>query len=586
MIDKKIKNKSFVYLILILLVAILLRFYKISTLPYPLNGDEKAFGYYAWSVSHFGTDEYGNKFPLYFPSIGDYKYPVYAYLTAPFAYIFGLNSYLPRLVSSLASILMIFVIYKFSKLLFKSEKIALLSAGLLAISPWNITFSRTASESNLMTLLSFSGFYFLYKYLIINQKFKDIFISYILLTLSLFTYSVSRIFIPIMILFLFIFSIIQKNKFKTKKILILLIFISFITCLSFINPASRARANSISVLSRSQTRQEWINDSAYVLGLGQPTNPFITRVFFNKPIALVNELFQRYLIHFSPNYLFVSGDIVKLNAIHNFGNFYIFEIIFFIIGISLLIKKIFKKDFSSFIIIAGILISPIAASATIETPSAVRQLVGLPYFIIAISLGLNFLIKKIKWAMIPIIIVYIYFFLFLILSIFKIKPFQQPWTTDQGNKQLADLIWKVKDNYKYIFVPNDSYIDFLFYKKVTPKDFLSESTIKLEKIGEWNRVSQYKNIIYNVDKSCPKTGQLNALYVCRGEEISPYSNIVDIIRYNDNVPQYIIIDFLPNHKPTSTLPTGIKYIKDQDLDKRWPNSIFTNPNQYYLDLIL
>lgn len=580
------KHKSKIILLIISIIAIVLRFFYLGSLPYSLNGDEKAFGYYAWSIANFGTDEYGNKLPLYFPSIGDYKYPVYTYLSAPFSYVLGLNENLPRLVSSLASILMIFVIYSFSKILFKSEKIALISAGLLAISPWNITFSRTASESNLMTLLSFSGFYFLYKYLFSYPKIKNLVFSLTLLILSLFTYSAGRIFIPLMILFFVVFSIIKKNKIAIKKSLIIFISICLIVGISFINPASRARANSISVLSRSETRQEWLAQSAYVLGLGQPTNPLITRTFFNKPIALFNELVQRYLSHFSPNYLFVSGDIVKLNAIHNFGNFYIFEIIFFIIGIGLLINRIFKKDFPSFLIIAGIIISPIAASTTIETPSAVRQLVGLPYFLIAISLGINLLVKKIKWIIVLIVMLYLYFFIFLILSIFKIKPYQQPWTTDQGNQELVNKIWQVKDNYKYVFIPNDPYIDFLFYKKISPKDFLSEAKIKTEKIGEWNRVIQYKNIIFNVDKNCTKTGQVNALYICTGEEVSPYANIIDVIRYNDGNPKYIIYDFIPNFKPTTNPPSKIKYMKEDELDWRWPNSIYTIPNQYYIDLFL
>ena len=128
-------------LTLIIVLAVIVRFVQLSDIPYPLNGDEKAFGYYAWSIAHFGTDEYGHKFPLYFPSIGDYKYPVYAYFSAPFSYIFGLSPILPRFLSSLASVFMVFIIYKFSSLLFKSKTIGLISAFLFAISPWNITFS-------------------------------------------------------------------------------------------------------------------------------------------------------------------------------------------------------------------------------------------------------------------------------------------------------------------------------------------------------------------------------------------------------------------------------------------------------------
>ncbi len=582
-----IKNKKILLLSLVLILGIFLRFYKISDLPYPLNGDEKAFGYYAWSISHFGSDEYGNKLPFYFPSIGDYKYPVYTYLSAPLSYIFGLNPILPRLISSIASILLIITVYKFSFLLFKSSKIALISAILVTISPWNITFSRTASEANLMTFLSFLGFYFFYKFLV-NKKneTKLLFYSGILFLISFFTYSASRVFIPIMILFLLLFLIFTKNYQKIKPTLLFFVFTVILVLLSFISPSSRVRANNLSILPNFQTRYEWINQSTYTLGLGNPTNPLITRLFFNKATAFFKEFTNRYISHFSFNYLFLTGDIVKLNSIPNFGNFYVFEIIFFILGISTLVNKIFKKDLASFLIFSGIVISPIAASTTIETPSAVRQLVGLPYLILAISLGLNFLLKKSKLSLMVIILFYVYFFLFLLLSVFKIKPYAQPWTTDQGNQELVKIIWSLKDNYKYIFVPNDPYIDFLFYNKITPKDFLSNAKIEEEKTGKWNRVSQLQNIIFNVDSNCPKTGQKNALYVCTGEEISPFAHIVDVINYSDNIPHYVLIDFPGGDQTQQIAPAQIKYILPKDMDQRWPSGIFTNPNQYYLNLIL
>jgi hypothetical protein len=80
-----------------------------------------------------------------------------------------------------------------------------------------------------------------------------------------------------------------------------------------------------------------------------------------------------------------------------------------------------------------------------------------------------------------------------------------------------------------------------------------------------------------------KTGQKNALYVCIGEEISPFAHIIDVINYNDNVPHYLLIDFPGEDQSQQKIPPQIKYILQKDMDKRWPNGIYTNPNQYYLD---
>jgi hypothetical protein len=56
------KKKNLYLLMLIIGLGSLLRLWKLTTLPLPPNGDELAFGYYGWSLLHFGTDEYGKLF--------------------------------------------------------------------------------------------------------------------------------------------------------------------------------------------------------------------------------------------------------------------------------------------------------------------------------------------------------------------------------------------------------------------------------------------------------------------------------------------------------------------------------------------
>lgn len=55
-------------LIVILLLAIVLRFYKLASFPVSLYWDEAAIGYDAFSIAKTGHDQYGKKFPLLFQS--------------------------------------------------------------------------------------------------------------------------------------------------------------------------------------------------------------------------------------------------------------------------------------------------------------------------------------------------------------------------------------------------------------------------------------------------------------------------------------------------------------------------------------
>jgi len=89
---RTVKQKTYLkILIAIVALGFVLRAWRLTSLPLPPNGDELAFGYYGWSLLHYGMDEYGNKFPVYFSSIGDYKFPVLAYLNIIPATVFGLS---------------------------------------------------------------------------------------------------------------------------------------------------------------------------------------------------------------------------------------------------------------------------------------------------------------------------------------------------------------------------------------------------------------------------------------------------------------------------------------------------------------
>lgn len=77
-------SKKFI-LFSIFILAFLLRFVGLEKLSPPLNRDEAALGYNAYSLLQTGKDEHGISWPLAFESIGDYKMPGYIYLSL-FAY--------------------------------------------------------------------------------------------------------------------------------------------------------------------------------------------------------------------------------------------------------------------------------------------------------------------------------------------------------------------------------------------------------------------------------------------------------------------------------------------------------------------
>jgi len=109
-------------LVLIVLVAFGLRFYRLGSAPPSINWDEAAVGYNAWTIANWGKDEWGRTLPLVFKSFGEYKHPVYVYLTVPFVALFGLTDFAVRAPSAFFGVLNVVVIFFLARRLFKSNE--------------------------------------------------------------------------------------------------------------------------------------------------------------------------------------------------------------------------------------------------------------------------------------------------------------------------------------------------------------------------------------------------------------------------------------------------------------------------------
>ena len=111
----KNEKKKNIILFLIFLLAFFLRVYKINSIPGFLNRDEASIGYNAYSILKTAKDEHNKILPLFFESFGDWKMPVYIYLTVPFVWLFGLEIYSVRLLSAIAGTLTFLVVYFLTK---------------------------------------------------------------------------------------------------------------------------------------------------------------------------------------------------------------------------------------------------------------------------------------------------------------------------------------------------------------------------------------------------------------------------------------------------------------------------------------
>src|SRR5437016_4660362 len=116
-------KKSWIVLLLIVLVASALRLWQIGHVPISPDWDEASLGYNAYAILHTGKDEYGKFMPVVLESFGDYKPALYTYLIIPFLLVFNLSIIAVRLPSVLFGIATVIAVFFLVKDLFKRTDI-------------------------------------------------------------------------------------------------------------------------------------------------------------------------------------------------------------------------------------------------------------------------------------------------------------------------------------------------------------------------------------------------------------------------------------------------------------------------------
>jgi len=389
------KNKWL--LLIIIIVAAALRLYHLNLNPPSLNWDEAAVGWNANTIFHTRRDEYGTRLPLSFKSFGDYKAPVYIYLTAPIVGLFGMNPVSVRLVSVLAGIASVYLLYLLGFEL-KNKQLGIIAATLLAITPWHVILSRPAFEPNLALFFVLLGTYFFLKAL---QKPFYFMLCVFSFTLSFYTYHSPKIFVPIFLLGL---SFIYRHLLLSKKLRIWLlasVFLGLIILIPLIKET---------LLSNSAVRF-------------QGTSVFYDQQGVKLPLklSLISQIFKNYFIHYSPAYLFFgSGNMPRLQ-LRTVGPLLLIEAPFLLIGLIYLLKNK-RKQWSQFLL-WWLVVGPIPAMIGREVPHPLRAYNLLPPLIIITALGIYQIMTRSRMYLIygllavnSLFFLYHYFFIYPIYS--------------------------------------------------------------------------------------------------------------------------------------------------------------------------
>jgi len=486
----ELQNKKFSIsiLIIILLLGFVLRFWQLGKVPLSPDWDEVALGYDAYSIIHTGRDEFGIFMPPVLRSFDDYKPALYAYLAVPTVAIFGLTVFAVRLPSVVMGILGVFAIYFLVKELFEnrerapneknySEILALIAAFLMAVSPWQIQFSRIAFETN--TGLTFNllvGLFFL------KGLKKPWMLSFATLFagLNLAVYQSERVFTPLLALALVI--IYWKELFAvSKKYLIMCLIVGLIVSLPtviyvFTHVDSLERAAGTSIVS--QNTQALTNN--YIrLKNDKASHDIIGLLIDNRRVIFAKEIISGYLVHFNPNWLFLEGDNDRHHA-PGMGIMYLVDLPFLLIGFYLFTFRKFKKK-TKYFVFSWLFLAPVPAAFTIDVPHAVRTMNLLPMLLIFATLGYFFVFdffrvyqrksslrKKVSWGVCIIIVALAAFnFIYYLNQYFVQQNYFNAEDWQYGYAQAIPQIESLQNQYQKIIVSDktpmdESYMFFYF----------------------------------------------------------------------------------------------------------------------------
>ncbi len=497
----------------IILLTALLHFVKLNSLPVCLNADEAAFGYNSYSILKTGKDEYGMMLPLRLKSFGDYKLPLYSYLSIPFIGAMGLSELSTRSLAILIGILFPLVIYFLIKELFDDDRISLLAAFLAGVSPWIQITARHAHEAPLAAFLLTIAAILLLKFIKTDNR-RYLFAFSAVELLSLFAYHLSRPIAAGLVLYLayVLWSKRRANASRNLKRSLVLLLIGILPLMAF----------SYTDILFNPTRIKnliFFNDIGFKERISQKLVEKQLPILYNPITQAIIDLPKEYIKYFSPEFLVINGDANNRFGYPGISLITIVEYAFIFVGLYYLFKK--RPKNAPFIILLT-LVAPFAASLSFFEYSATRSFFLIVPLLGIISYGaislLDDISKKKKIMHFGGAIV-IGSFLFMNIAAWDFYFFHYPFRAvtirswQCGYKELAQY---TQDNYNKFDKFNittrngEPYIFMLFYSKYPPEQYQKQAKLSPPDEYGFGQVWGFDKYDFqlSMDKLTPKTSYI------------------------------------------------------------------------------
>lgn len=367
-------TKKRIGIIIIILIAIFMRFYRLDDLPGELYGDIAIIYDLARGIVNL-------QFPYFFVLSNG---PLYGYIISPIIAVLGVQGFLSyKIASVIVSFFGIAATYFLAGQL-SDRKTALVSAFLISTGSWYLVFSRLGNAQIIIPLLTGLSFYCL-AYGVKKKKFIIVLLGATIASLGLFEMPQTFV-LPVIYLFVAFFYL------PFRKILLIALTVGFISIPFFV----------------IVNQQRDLFFSGYI-------GSKIASQSTMSVAAKIADNIQRTLLM-----LHVHGDGIFRSNPPGEPQLDFASGIFFLIGIWVIIAK--KRKMIPFLIVPFLLLqipSILVLSEQYATPSASRTIGILPFVAIITAIGMTEIFQYIKNVNLK------YYIFFIILGVIFLLNFQR-----------------------------------------------------------------------------------------------------------------------------------------------------------------
>lgn len=368
------------WLIVILLLAAVVRLYRLTSVPPALHGDELGAGYNAYSLLKTGRDEYGTAWPL---SFRQNISPLNFYLMIPFVVIFGLSDLAVRLPGTLWGLVTILLVYVLAQELMQGfpkrwKRVPLLAAFLLAVSPWHVQTSRIAHDATLGLLMQTAAVVVFLKTLYQPRRWL---MWASLFGISLYAYHAPKVTTPLLLGWLVICfwpQLRTHTKMLWKSLAVVGLLAVPLIVSMICTPLRDNRLVGVSIFVRDVTLKPVLSHMTSATLVAE-------KLLFYNPLLIYGMAFlHQYGVYLNPEYLWFDASTVRYFNVSRVGLLYVAEVPWLLFGVWTLIKR---RPVVGVFLLGWLAIAPVAGALTLGPPNAGRVMLWLPTLYIFTAAG-------------------------------------------------------------------------------------------------------------------------------------------------------------------------------------------------------